>query len=69
MEMGRGDGTNAAGKSKRAVSLVHCQECGCASSLRWWGWRAYRTDDPELSEPPALAFYCPACAEREFGTR
>jgi hypothetical protein len=26
-------------------------------------WRAYLTDD----EPPELAFYCPGCAEREFG--
>jgi hypothetical protein len=51
------------------VNLVRCQECGCLSSLRWWGWRAYRTDDPELTEPPTLAFYCPACAEREFGAR
>jgi hypothetical protein len=30
------------------------------------GWRAYRSDDPELDEPPALAFYCPDCAAREF---
>jgi hypothetical protein len=26
-------------------------------------WEAHVTDD----EPPELAFYCPACAEREFG--
>jgi hypothetical protein len=26
-------------------------------------WEAYVTDD----EPPELAFYCPECAEREFG--
>jgi len=69
METGRGDGTNATGRPKRAVSIVHCQECGSASSLTWRGWRSYRTDDPELNEPPAIAFYCPACAEREFGTR
>jgi hypothetical protein len=25
-------------------------------------WRAYLTND----EPAELAFYCPACAEREF---
>jgi hypothetical protein len=25
-------------------------------------WAAYLTDD----EPPVLAFFCPACAEREF---
>jgi hypothetical protein len=32
------------------------------------GWRAYRIDDPELREPPQLAFYCPSCARREFGS-
>jgi hypothetical protein len=26
-------------------------------------WEAYLTDD----EPPELAFFCPECAEREFG--
>jgi hypothetical protein len=26
-------------------------------------WQAWLTDD----EPPELAFYCPGCAEREFG--
>jgi len=26
-------------------------------------WSAYLTD----GEPPELAFFCPACAEREFG--
>ena len=26
-------------------------------------WEAHLTDD----EPPELAFYCPDCAEREFG--
>jgi hypothetical protein len=69
MEAGLGDGKNTTGRPQRTVNIVHCQECGCASSLSWWGWRGYRTDDPELDEPPALAFYCPACAEREFGTR
>ena len=49
------------------VNVETCVECGCLSGLRWAGWRAYRTDDPELDEPPALGFYCPACAEREFG--
>jgi hypothetical protein len=31
------------------------------------GWRAYRVDDPESNERPALALYCPTCAECEFG--
>jgi hypothetical protein len=26
-------------------------------------WHAFLTDD----EPPELAFFCPECAEREFG--
>jgi hypothetical protein len=47
--------------------IVACAQCRCLSGLRWAGWRAYRVDDPELDEPPALAFYCPSCAEREFG--
>jgi hypothetical protein len=36
--------------------------------LRWTGRHACRVDDPELDEPPALAYYCPTCAEREFGS-
>jgi len=41
----------------------------CAERERFWWplseerWPAYLTDD----EPPELAFYCPECAEREFG--
>jgi hypothetical protein len=53
---------------QRKATTVHCAECRCSSGLYWHGWRAYRTDDPELGEPPALAFYCPTCAGREFGT-
>jgi hypothetical protein len=29
-------------------------------------WRAYVGGD-ELDEPPELVFYCPECAEQEFG--
>jgi len=46
---------------------VECVECGCRSEAGWAGWRAYRVDDPEYHEPPALGFYCPTCAETEFG--
>ena len=46
---------------------IHCAECKSSSGLYWHGWRGYRTDDPELGEPPAVAFYCPTCSEREFG--
>jgi hypothetical protein len=52
---------------ERVIYSVSCQECESSSGLRWQGWRAYRADDPETGEPPTLAFYCPTCAEREFG--
>jgi len=48
-----------------SVALIpECAECQAA----WLPadeerWSAYLTDD----EPPELAFYCPPCAEREFG--
>jgi Zn ribbon nucleic-acid-binding protein len=47
--------------------VVECVECGRRSDTGWVGWRGYRVDDPELDEPPTLGFYCPACAEAEFG--
>jgi hypothetical protein len=50
-------------------NLVQCAECGCVSGLQWPGWRAYRMDDPARAETPELAFFCPECAEREFGCR
>jgi hypothetical protein len=56
-------------EAHRSARVVACAECGCLSGLRWAGWRAHRIDDPELDEPPALAFFCPACADREFGGR
>ena len=49
------------------VHVLACVECPRVSSFSARGWKAYRTDDPENDEPPALAFYCPECAEREFG--
>jgi hypothetical protein len=65
-----GTGSNRLNASSRGrqrkATTVHCAECKCSSGLYWQGWRAYRTDDPELDEPPALAFYCPTCAGREF---
>ena len=56
-------------QGERALNIVECRECGISSGAFWIRWRAYRIDDPEYSEPPALAFYCPACADREFGSR
>lgn len=46
---------------------VTCVECGRVSDHRWRGWLADRVDDPEADEEPKLGFYCPECAEREFG--
>jgi hypothetical protein len=49
------------------VHQLRCVQCGCASGLYATGSRCYRTDDPEQREEPELGFFCPACAEREFG--
>ena len=32
------------------------------------GWRMLRVDVPGEDPEPQLAAFCPACAEREFGT-
>ena len=47
------------------VALIpRCAECEAAWLPADRGrWQAWLTDD----EPPELAFYCPDCAEREFG--
>lgn len=49
------------------VHVLACVKCPRVSSVSARGWKAYRSDDPETGEQPTLAFYCPACAEREFG--
>ena len=45
--------------------IPRCAECEAhwlpADEARWQTWL---TDD----EPPELVFYCPLCAEREFGS-
>ena len=33
-----------------------------------WGWRGYRIDDPDDGDIPGVGFFCPDCAEREFGS-
>jgi hypothetical protein len=50
------------------VHILACVECLRVSSLSARGWKAFRSDDPETNEPPRLAFYCPDCAGREFGS-
>jgi hypothetical protein len=57
---------NAGRRGYQRVLLATCTECRTSSDPSWRGWRAYRSDDPELDEPPALAFYCRSCAQREF---
>ena len=54
-------------KASSRASTVHRIECHSSSGLRWSGWRAYRIDDLALGEPPALVFFCPTCADQEFG--
>jgi len=49
------------------TDVLACAECRRVSSVTAWRWKAYRTDDIETNELPALAFYCPQCARREFG--
>ena len=50
------------------VHVLACAECPRVSSVSARGWKAFRTDDPELDELPQLSFYCPECARREFSS-
>jgi hypothetical protein len=50
--------------AESVVLIPECAEC----DARWLPadehrWAAYVTDD----EPATVVFYCPGCAEREFG--
>ncbi len=66
--MGSRDETvNASGRGTHPVIATKCAQCGKLSSGYWVGWRACRSDDPELDETPTLAFFCLRCAEKEFG--
>ena len=66
--MGRQDDVmDARRRGNHIATSIQCAQCGSASSGHWVGWRAYRSDSAELDEPPALAFFCPTCAIREFG--
>ena len=49
--------------------MLYCIECGCCSGELGKGWVAFRCDDPDETEAPALALYCPPCAAAEFGYR
>jgi hypothetical protein len=49
------------------VRVLVCAECPRVSGFYARGWRAVRVDLPDKGDEPALAFYCPNCAAREFG--
>jgi hypothetical protein len=63
----RDETASASSRGNHTVVAVKCAQCGTLSSGYWVGWRAYRNDEPEFDEPPALAFFCLACAKQEFG--
>jgi hypothetical protein len=66
--MKRKQGAEGTGRRKQeSAQVLVCAECSTFSNEHAWGWRAYRVDDPEQGGLPGLAFYCPSCAEREFG--
>ena len=66
--MKRKRGAEGTGRRRyEAAELLVCVECSALSNEHAGGWRAYRMDDPEQGDLPGLAFYCPSCAEREFG--
>jgi hypothetical protein len=66
--MGANESVEASGRGRQLRgNLATCAQCGTLSGPHWARWRAYRIDDPELNEPPALALFCPTCAECEFG--
>ena len=56
-------------ETSQDVHVLACVECPRVSSVSARGWKAYRVEDPDLNEPPQLAFYCPECAARESGGR
>jgi hypothetical protein len=49
------------------MSRMLCWECLALADEQAKGWRAYRGDVPGEDFEPILLFYCPVCAEREFG--
>jgi hypothetical protein len=55
-------------RTSETMHVLACADCPRVSSAGARGWKAYRTDDPWELEPTALAFYCPDCARRAFGT-
>lgn len=50
-----------------SLSCVRCDECQAEDPGFEPGWIAGRIDVPAEGDEPELAFFCPDCAEREFG--
>jgi hypothetical protein len=46
---------------------MKCEECGVAAPSDARGWMGFRMYDPDEDEHPAIGFFCPECAWREFG--
>jgi len=47
---------------------MECAECGRIAEPDAKGWGAYLGRVDEDDETPVLIFYCPECAEIEFGS-
>jgi hypothetical protein len=61
--MGRG-----ARSSYRPFVAPRCEECRVVADEAASGWRALHCVDPEdPSDAVLLVFYCPFCAQAEFG--
>jgi hypothetical protein len=54
-------------ETSEELHVLACVECPRVSTATARGWKAYHMDDPHTNEPPDLVFYCPSCAEAEFG--
>jgi hypothetical protein len=48
---------------------LRCAQCGRFSTSDAAGWRGHRTDLEDDGDLPAVAMFCPDCAELEFGER
>jgi hypothetical protein len=59
---------HASAGNGRQTHVLRCVECHAHTTTTSSGWRGIRCDVPEEDDVPILAFYCPTCAEREFGT-
>jgi hypothetical protein len=49
-----------------AMAVLICVECGCESRGAEQGWQGHVVDLDDDGEDE-VAFFCPGCAEREFG--